>query len=398
MPSVSTRISQLKPSPTVALNAKAKALKAEGHDVLNFAVGEPDFSCPPETIEVATQALQDGLTKYSQAGGNLELRTAISNKLKRENDLSFPVDQIVCGIGAKEILFHIMLATLNEGDEVIINAPCWVSYEEQIKAAGAKPVFIPLTDYENSSIISAEVIEKYATDKTKAFILCSPNNPAGYSLSLDELVSLGEYLKQKDWWIISDEIYEYMSFENPHTSLLKVCPELEGRYIHVNGIAKGYAMTGWRVGYTAAPVEVAKLVKSLQSHSSTCIPPFIEKAATWAINQGPSIMKEKIDSLEARRQLAIEHLNKLNGVSYIKPQGAFYIFVDIRKALANANGYESTESLKFAQYLLESQYMAVVPGEAFQSPGFLRFSYAASESWIKEGIARLGQALDSIQG
>ena len=262
----------------------------------------------------------------------------------------------------------------------------------------SKPVFIPLTDYENSSIISAEVIEKYATDKTKAFILCSPNNPAGYSLSMDELVSLGEYLKQKDWWIISDEIYEYMSFENPHTSLLKVCPELEGRYIHVNGIAKGYAMTGWRVGYTAAPVEVAKLVKSLQSHSSTCIPPFIEKAATWAINQGPSIMKEKIDSLEARRQLAIEHLNKLNGVSYIKPQGAFYIFVDIRKALANANGYESTESLKFAQYLLESQYMAVVPGEAFQSPGFLRFSYAASESWIKEGIARLGQALDSIQG
>lgn len=396
MPTVSERISQLKPSPTVALNTKAKQLKAEGKDVLNFSVGEPDYSCPPETIEIAIEALKNGQVKYGPAGGSPSFRTAISEKLKRENGIEFSPDQIVCGIGAKEILFHIFLATLNEGDEVILNAPCWVSYEEQIKAAGATPVFIPLESYSDGAIIKPDDIEKYATDKTKAFILCSPNNPAGYALDESELSALGNYLKTKDWWVISDEIYEYMSFDHNHTSLLKICPELKDRYIHVNGVAKGYAMTGWRVGYTAAPMAVAKLVKSLQSHSSTCLPPFIETAAEWAMKQGPQIMKEKVDSLAARRDLALRELDKVDGVSYIKPQGAFYIFVDIREALEKSTKFEKTESLKFAEYLLETQYVAVVPGEAFQAPGYLRFSYAASENWIIDGISRLSKALSTI--
>jgi aspartate aminotransferase len=396
MPSLSRRISKLSPSPTVALNAKAKQLKADGHDVLNFAVGEPDFSCPEETINIAISSLKDGLVKYGPAGGSPSFRKAISDKLKRENGLEFDPNQIVCGIGAKEILFHIFLATLNEGDEVILNSPCWVSYEEQIKAAGAKPVFIPLEDYQSGSVVNIEAIEKHATDKTKAFILCSPNNPAGYALSEAELKELGSYLASKDWWVVSDEIYEYMSFENPHKSLLSICPELKDKYIHVNGVAKGYAMTGWRVGYTAAPMPVAKLVKSLQSHSSTCIPPFIEKAAEWAINQGPEIMKEKISSLAERKNLAMSELDKVSDISYIKPQGAFYIFVDIRQALEKSEKFSATDSLSFAQHLLETEYVAVVPGEAFQAPGFLRFSYAASEDWIRDGISRLAKSLANI--
>lgn len=397
MPSLSNRIRQLAPSPTVALNAKAKQLKAEGHDVLNFAVGEPDYSCPEETIELAIAALKEGQVKYGPAGGGLPFRKAIAEKLKRENDLDFTADQVVCGIGAKEILFHIFLATLNEGDEVLINTPCWVSYKEQIKAAGAVPVFIPLHNSQNGSVIDPKRIEEFATEKTKAFILCTPNNPAGYALNHQQLAELGNYLSKKDWWVISDEIYEYMSFDTPHESILSVCPDLKARYIHVNGLAKGYAMTGWRVGYMAGPFEVAKLVKSLQSHSSTCIPPFIEKAAEWAIAQGPSVMEHKIESLSKRRDLVIAELDKVKDIAYIKPQGAFYIFVDIRKALSCAPGYDETDSLKFAEVLLENEYVAVVPGEAFQCPGYLRFSYASSEESIKDGVARLQRALISIQ-
>ena len=396
MPTLSDRISRLSPSPTVALNAKAKQLKSEGKDVLNFAVGEPDFSCPDGAIEVAINALKNGMVKYGPAGGGLKFREAIAEKLLRENNLDYKPDQIVCGIGAKEILFHIFLATLNEGDEVIINAPCWVSYEEQIKAAGATPVFIPLANYSDEPIINVETIEKYASEKTKAFILCSPNNPAGYALDETELTELGKYLEAKDWWVVADEIYEYLSFENKHISLLNVSPDLKDRYIHVNGIAKGYAMTGWRVGYTAAPVPVAKLVKALQSHSSTCIPPFVEEAATWAMQQGPQIMEEKIASLAGRRNLAMSELDKVKNISYIKPQGAFYIFIDLRDALEKSDKFSSTDSLAFAQFLLESEYVAMVPGEAFQCPGFLRFSYAASEDWIRDGINRLATALQKI--
>lgn len=395
MPTLSTRICSLSPSPTVALNAKAKDLKAQGHDVLNFSVGEPDYSCPDMAIQTAIKALKDGQVKYGPAGGSPSFRQAISDKLKNENGLDFPADQVVCGIGAKEILFHIFLATLNEGDEVLLNAPCWVSYEEQIKAAGAVPVFVPLGEYTSEPIISTAVIEKYASPKTKAFVLCSPNNPAGYALTKEELSTLGAYLQQKDWWVVSDEIYEYMSFAGPHHSLLKLCPELKDRYIHVNGIAKGYAMTGWRVGYTAAPIEVAKLVKTLQSHSSTCIPPFIEKAAEWAIRQGPQIMAEKIESLKTRKDLAVEELSKNKELSFIQPSGAFYVFIDIRNALKKSKHFDENDSLGFAKYLLETQHVAMVPGEAFRSPGFLRFSYACSTEIILEGIKRLNLAIES---
>ena len=393
---VSHRISSLSPSPTVALNAKAKQMKADGKDVLNFTVGEPDLDTPKDIVDVAVKSLQDGRTKYGPAGGSPAFRKAIAEKLKRENNLSFSEDQIVCGIGAKEILFHLFLSLLNEGDEVIINAPCWVSYGEQIKAAGGKPVFVPMPEDPSESPVNPSVIADYCTDKTKAFVLCSPNNPAGYALKKEDLQKLADFLAEKDIWVISDEIYEYLSYETEHNSLATLNSKLESRYIHVNGLAKGFAMTGWRVGYVAAPKQVSKLVKILQSQSSTCIPPFIEDAAIYAINKGRSALAEGIQKLAGRRELVRKHLDAIADLSYVPPEGAFYVFIDMRKILEKSAKFQESDTMAFCEYLLTEHLVATVPGEAFHCPGFFRMSYAASEDALEKGLTRLSDAIKQI--
>ena len=216
------------------------------------------MATPQSVVDVAIKSLQEGRTKYGPAGGSLEFRNAISNKLKRENSLNFDADQIVCGIGAKEILFHLFLSLLNEGDEVLINAPCWVSYGSQIEAAGGKPVYIPMSEGEGTSPVTAKQIAEYITPKTKAFVLCSPNNPAGYALGKETLQEIADLFAEKDIYVISDEIYEYLSFDTPHHSIGTLNDKLKDKYIHVNGLAKGFAMTGWRVGYVAAPTANCK--------------------------------------------------------------------------------------------------------------------------------------------
>lgn len=382
---LSRHISNIKPSPTLALNAKANVLIKQGHQVLNFSVGEPDYQTPDIIVQKAIESLKAGRTKYTPAGGGPELREAIAAKLKRDNHLDFKPSQIVVGCGVKEILFHITLALLNEGDEVILTAPCWVSYTDQIKATGAVPVIVPLP---KSGKLSLADIEKHATSKTKMFIVNTPNNPTGYVLTRDETKELADYLKQKNWWVVSDEIYEYMAFDYPHISPLQVCPELRDRFILVNGLSKAFAMTGWRVGYCAAPQPIADLVKSLQSHSSTCLPGFIEDAAVVALNAGKPLMTADIAKLAARRDLAIKTLEKFGGFKYIKPQGAFYIFIDVRDHLKNGmTSYELSENL------LETHHLAMAPGEAFGCPGWLRLSYAVSNDTLTQGIERLHRAL-----
>lgn len=393
---ISKRISDLEASPTVALNAKAQQLKSEGIDVLNFTVGEPDYPTPKSVVDVGVKALTDGKTGYGPAGGGLAFRKAISEKLKRDNNLTFTPDQIVCGIGAKEILFHIFLATLNEGDEVLLSAPAWVSYKEHVKAAGAIPVMIPMPNGDPSAIIAPDLLEKHATPKTVAYILCSPNNPAGYSLNRSEMQTLGNYLEKKDWWIITDEIYEYLVFEGEHISLLQTNPALSDRCILVNGLSKAFAMTGWRVGYAAGPKEVINLVKTLQSHSSTCLPPFIEEAGTFAISQGKPLMSREIEGLKEKRDLAIQKAESIPKLSYIKPQGAFYIFLDLREILKTSTRFGDLDSMAFCQYLLEEYHVAVVPGEAFDCPGYLRLSYATKREIIEDGFERLKKALANI--
>jgi aspartate aminotransferase len=382
----SRRISSVQPSPTLALNAKAVQLAKQGHKVLNFAVGEPDYPTPKVIVDRAIESLKAGRTKYTPAGGGIELRQAIVEKLIRDNGLNFDPAQIVVGTGAKEILFHTFLSLINDGDEVILTTPCWVSYADQIRAAGGVPVMIPVPA--NGRIPSTDEILKYASPKTKIFVFNSPNNPAGYILNERELKELGTFLNKQGWLVISDEIYEYMSFDVPHQSLLKVCPELRPRFVLVNGLSKAFAMTGWRVGYCAAPQEIANMVKSLQSHSSTCIPGFIEDAAVVALQQGPKLMDEDITKLRHRRDMAVKLLDSLGGIKYFFPQGAYYIFVDIREKLRGGD-----TSLNFSDRLLQEHHLALAPGEAFGAPGFLRLSYATDEATITEGIKRLHKAL-----
>jgi len=261
-----------------------------------------------------------------------------------------------------------------------------VSYGDQIRAAGGVPITVPIPDH--GGFPSLETIEKYASARTKAFVFNSPNNPAGYVLGEKELKTLGEYLHKKSWWVISDEIYEYMSFDVPHTSLVKVCPELTNKFVLVNGLSKAFAMTGWRVGYCAAPVELAAMVRSLQSHSSTCIPGFIEDASVVALKAGKPLMAKDIERLKARRDLAINYLRELGGLKFLVPQGAYYIFIDIRQYLKNG---ETT--LQFSDRLLTEHHLALAPGEAFGAPGFLRISFAIDDATILEGIQRLHKSI-----
>ncbi len=394
MISLSRRISNVKSSPTVQLNAKAKALGKQGIKVLNFAVGEPDFNTPAPIVDTAIASLKAGRTKYGPAGGSPEFLEAIAAKLKRENGLDFQSNEIVAGIGAKEILFHIFLATLNDGDEVLVPSPYWVSYPDQIIAAGAKPVILPLADDIAKTPLSIKDLAAKATSQTKAIVLNSPNNPAGYMYSRAFLEELGAYLKDKQWWIISDEIYEYLSFDHPHVSLLSLFPELRDRFILVNGLSKGFAMTGWRVGYCAGPAPVMKLVRDLQSHSSTCIPPFIEDASIFALSKGNSLLKAEIEVLKKRRDLAVAQLKSMPELSYVAPHGAFYIFIDIRDALKKAK--KPTTGFELSEQLLLEHHVAVVPGDAFGAPGYLRLSYACDEATIKEGLIRIGRAVSSL--
>lgn len=382
----SRRIASVQPSPTLALNTKAIQLSRQGHKVLNFAVGEPDYPTPQIVVDRAIESLKAGRTKYTPAGGSPELRQAIADKLQRDNGLSYNVNQIVVGAGAKEVLFHTFLSLLNDGDEVLLTAPYWVSYGDQIRAAGGVPITVPIPD--SSAFPSLDTIEKYATKRTKAFVFNSPNNPAGYVLDETALKTLGNYLHSKSWWVISDEIYEYMSFDVPHTSLVKVCPELTSKFVLVNGLSKAFAMTGWRVGYCAAPLELAGMVRSLQSHSSTCIPGFIEDASVVALNAGRPLMSKDIERLKKRRDLAVNYMRELGGLKFLVPQGAYYIFIDIRQHLKNG---ETT--LQFSDRLLTEHHLALAPGEAFGAPGFLRISFAIDDATIIEGIQRLHKAI-----
>jgi aspartate aminotransferase len=383
---LSRRIMSVQPSPTLALNAKAAQLAKQGHKVLNFAVGEPDYPTPRVIVDRAIESLQAGRTKYTPPGGGPELRQAIVNKLARDNNLAFDASQIVVGTGAKEILFHTFLSVLNDGDEVLLTAPCWVSYADQIRAAGGVPVIIPVTA--TGRLPSNDEILKYATRKTKVFVINSPNNPSGYILGERDLRDLGSLLARQGWWVISDEIYEYMCFDEPHQSLLQICPELKSKFVLINGLSKAFAMTGWRVGYCAAPQDIADMVRSLQSHSSTCIPGFIEDAAVVALKHGKALMTEDIAKLRRRRDMATKLLDSLGGIKYFYPQGAFYIFVDIRNKLQHGES-----SLSFSERLLQEHHLALAPGEAFGTPGFLRLSYATDEATIEEGIRRLHKAL-----
>ncbi|MCS6858771.1 MAG: pyridoxal phosphate-dependent aminotransferase [Abditibacteriales bacterium] len=392
---LSERANRIKPSPTLAISARAKRLRAQGEDVISFDVGEPDFDTPAAIKQAAIEALQQGFTKYTAAAGIDELRAAICRKLQEENHLTYEPNQIVVSCGAKHALFNIFQALLNPGDEVIIPAPYWVSYPDQVLLADGKPVFIIGTEAQGFKI-TAEQLAAAITPRTRAVVINSPSNPAGAVYTLQELRALAEVvLQHKDVYVISDEIYERLVYDGAaQVSIASLGDEIKQRTIVVNGFSKTFAMTGWRLGYTASDAKLATAMANIQSQSTSNPTSFVQIGGLAALQLSAEEVNAMVAEFDRRRRRIVELLNNLPGVSCRPPQGAFYAFANVSGTFGKTyKGQLIETSDALAQYLLEEAKVAIVPGEGFGMGTHARLSYATSVENIEEGLARVHQAL-----
>jgi aspartate aminotransferase len=391
------RVHRIQPSPTLVIDAKAKALKAEGIDVIGFGAGEPDFDTPENIREAGKSAIDSGFTRYTPVGGTDELKDAIIAKLLRDNGLTYARDQISVACGAKHSLYNLSQALIQEGDEVIIPSPYWVSYPEQVVLAGGAPVFIR-TDERTAFKITPELLEKAITPRTKALILNSPCNPTGSSYSADELRELGRVCLRHDFLIISDDIYESLLYDGlVFSNIASAVPELTSRTIVVNGVSKTYAMTGWRIGYAAGPKEIIAAITKLQSQSTSNPSSVAQKAAVEALNGPRDAIVMMIAEFEKRRTYIIDRLNAIPGISCFRSTGAFYAFPNISGILGKSfNGKPITGSTELAAYFLEQARVAVVPGIAFGAENYVRLSYATGMDNIRKGIDRIQEAIAKL--
>jgi aspartate aminotransferase len=381
MMELASRLAQVTPSLTLAVTAKANGMKADGKDVCSFSAGEPDFDTPVNIREAAKAALDAGKTRYGPSAGEPKLREAIARKLQTDNGLGYQPENIAVTNGGKQSLFNLMMAMIQPGDEVIIPAPYWVSYPEMVKLAGGTPVIVP-TDASTGFRITPEVLKASITPKTKLFVLNSPSNPTGMVYAPDEIRALAQVVVDHDIWVVSDEIYEKILYDGAeHLSIGAVSPAVFQRTITSNGFAKAYAMTGWRVGYLAAPTEIIKATTSIQGHSTSNVCTFAQYGAIAAIEGSQDCVAEMVAAFTERRKVMLDGLNAIPGISCLSPQGAFYIFADI-----SALGMPS---LEFCNELLDSQYVAVIPGIAFDADTHIRLSYAASLDTIQKGLERM---------
>jgi len=396
---ISKRVQELSPSETLKISAKAKQLKREGKSIISLSAGEPDFKTPPHICNAAIDAITEGFHGYTMNAGMPELREAITEKLKRDNSLDYTPDQILVSNGAKQSIGFSILALINPGDEVIIPAPYWVSYPEMVKLADGKPVVVS-TSFQNNYKLTAEQLKKAISKKTKVLILCSPSNPTGACYTEEELIELAEVLNEyPDILIISDEIYEYIVFDYVHESILGAAPELKERTILINGFSKGFAMTGWRLGYLAATSEITSAVAKLQSQETSAPSSISQKAAIAAYNGPMKPVREMRKAFKERRDYIVDALNDIDGVQCFRPSGAFYVFPDISELLGSKteSGEKITTSTELCLYLLEKFGVAVVPGDAFGEPSGIRLSYAASIDDLHEAIIRIKNGLDSLR-
>ncbi|MCA6085661.1 pyridoxal phosphate-dependent aminotransferase [Candidatus Endomicrobiellum agilis] len=391
---ISKRVLSIKPSPTLAIDAKAKALKQQGVDVINFGVGEPDFDTPANIKEAAITAINAGFTKYCPVAGTPELKNAIINKLKRDNGLAYAPDEIIVSSGAKHSIYNLIQSVIDDGDEVIIPAPYWVSYTDIVILAGGKPVIINTSDKTNFKIIP-ENIEKVLTSKTKAIIVNSPSNPTGVTYAVDELKAIAQVCVKNKILIISDDIYEKLVYDNfKFTSIAEVSPEAKESTIVINGVSKAYSMTGWRIGYAAGSKNIISAMTKTQSQSTSNASSISIKAAVEALNGTQQYVEFMRKEFEKRRNYILERLNAVKGVECRKPEGAFYVFPNIKAFLGKSfNGKNISTDIELADYLLDVAKIAVVPGSAFGADGYIRLSYATSIENIKTGIDRLETAL-----
>lgn len=391
---LSEKASQISASPTLAIDSKYKAMKAEGIDVIGFGAGEPDFDTPDNIKKAAIDAINNGQTKYTPASGTLALKKAICKKLKDDNGLEYTPDCIVVSNGAKHSLINSLNALLNCGDEVIVAAPYWVSYTEMIKMADGVPVIIH-TKEEDKFKFTPQELKDAITDKTKALILNSPSNPTGMLYGEDELREIAKIVVEHDIYVIADEIYEKLIYDgNRHVSIASFGEEIKKRTIVVNGVSKSYAMTGWRIGFTAASPEITKIMSNIQSHAASN-PCSISQAAALEAYSGPQDTVEEMRKVfEERRNYMVDRINSIKGVSCMKPEGAFYVMMNIKDILGREYyGKKINTSDEFCQLLLEKSLVALVPGTGFGAEGFVRWSYATSMDNIKKGLDRLEEFL-----
>lgn len=396
---ISERAKSLQPSATLKVTGRAKELQREGKSIVSLSAGEPDFKTPGHICDAAIEAIKTGQHGYTVNPGTPDLREAICTKLKRDNRLDYSAAQIVCSNGAKQSVGFSILATINKGDEVIIPAPYWVSYPEMVRLAEGKSVVVR-TSFENDFRLTPEQLEAAITDNTRLLILCSPSNPTGSCYSKKDMNGLAEVLrKYPDIMVLSDEIYEYIVFDNEHVSILNAAPDLKDRVILINGFSKGFAMTGWRLGYLAAHVDIVKAVSKIQSQE-TSAPSSISQAAGLAAYQGNlEEVKAMRSEFKKRRDYMVSSLNAIKGINCFTPGGAFYVFPDISHYLGSSkpDGSAIETSTDLCLYLLDEFGLALVPGDAFGEPNGIRLSYAASQEDLEEAINRLKKGLSSLR-
>ena len=394
---VADRVKEIGASPTMMVAAEAKKLKSEGVDVIDLSMGEPDFHTPNSIKAAGINAIEENRTRYTLNQGTNELRTAISAKLKRDNNLDYNLNEIIVSSGAKQSVYNSILATVNPGDEVIIPAPYWVSYPAMVSLAGGKNVVIET--YENTGFkVTAEQLEAAITPKTKMLILCNPSNPTGSAYSKKELEALAEIVLKNNFYVLSDEIYEKLVYDDfQFVSFASLDPEIKKQTILVNGISKTYAMTGWRIGYTAGPENIVNAINKIQSHTTSHASSISQHAAIEAVAGPQYVIHEMLEEFRNRREYFYNELTSIKGITCYKPEGAFYLFPNISKYLHTKSDVLKVEnSFDFAMHLLYDAHIAAVPGSAFGSEGYLRMSYATSMDHLHEAIFRLKKTLNKI--
>lgn len=386
---------KIEPSVTLAISAKAKAMKAEGIDVISFSVGEPDFNTPENIQNEGIRAIKDGLTKYTPASGIIELKKAVCEKLKNENGLDYKPSNIIISNGAKHSIYNSLMAILNPGDEVIIGVPYWVSYPDLVKIADGVPVFLE-TKEENDFKFNVDGLNSVLTKKTKAIILNSPSNPTGAIYSEEELRAIADWAVKNNIFIISDEIYERLVYDGKkHISIASFNDKIKDLTILINGMSKAFAMTGWRIGYTAAHEDIIKIMSNMQSHTTSNPCSISQYASVVGLLGDQGSVEAMKKEFEKRRDFMAETINSINGLSCRKPQGAFYIMVNFTQLLGRTfKGKKINSSLDFANLLLDEAKVAVVPGIAFGDDKYIRLSYATSIENIKEGLRRIKEIVE----
>ncbi len=391
---ISDSLKRIKPSPTIAVTQKARELRAAGKDVVGLGAGEPDFDTPDNIKKAAIKAIKSGDTKYTAVDGTPALKKAIVSKFKRENKLNYSIDQITVGTGGKQVLYNAFMATLNKGDEVIIPAPFWVSYPDMVLLAGGKPKIVKCTEQEGFKL-TAKKLKKAISKKTKWIILNSPSNPTGAGYSKKEIQELAKILiKNKNVYILSDDIYEHVKYDNFNFFTIAQISKLKNRTLTMNGVSKSYAMTGWRIGYAAGPEDIIKAIRKIQSQSTSNPSSISQAAAVEALNGTQGFIKKRSNAFKQRRDFVVKSLNNIKGISCLTPNGAFYVFPSC-KGLLNKKTKLKTDT-DFVQKLLEKSNVAVVQGSAFGLEGYFRISYATSMKNLKKAMERIKSFCENL--